>query len=72
MMTDEKDEKDLWVVKAYRNGGGYSIIDITNKEKAEELVNEFNFQYQTYNYFMEEYKPSDEYGAPHNSDEGEN
>jgi hypothetical protein len=67
---DEKQpEEPKFVVKAYRYSGGYSIIDITTKEKAEELAAEFNFQYHTDNYKVEPYKPSDEYGAPHeNSD----
>lgn len=60
-MAKKEEKEDLWVVKV-RRAGGYSIIDISSKEKAEELAAEFNFQYQTDNYFVEEYKPSDEYG----------
>lgn len=69
--TESRSDDDLYVVKANRYGGGYSIIDITSKERAEELAAEFNFQYHTDNYVVEPYKPQDEYGHPHeNPDHG--
>lgn len=52
----ETEKPEDWVFKVRRNGGGYSILDITTKERAEELAAEYNFQYQTDNYYAERYR----------------
>lgn len=52
---DAQDEGQ-WVCKVRRNGGGTSILDVAStKEKAQALADEFNFQYQTDNYYIEPY-----------------
>lgn len=51
----EEQEEDLWVTKVRRYDGGYSILDVLTKEKAQALADEFNAQYQTDNYYIEKY-----------------
>ena len=51
----EHDFTNLWVAKVKRYDGGYSVLDVTTKEKAQALVDEFNEQYQTDNYYIEKY-----------------
>lgn len=48
-------DSDLWVAKVRRYDGGYSVLDVTNKDDAQKLVDEFNEQYQTDNYYIEPY-----------------
>jgi len=48
-----------WVVKVKRNGGGYSIIDITDKETAQALADKFNTEYQTDNYYIQAFRGRD-------------
>ena len=50
-----------WVTKVKRNGGGYSILNISDKETAQQLADEFNAQYQTDSYYIEPYKEQDAY-----------
>lgn len=54
-MPDTREEKDLWVTKVRRYGGGTCILNISTKEKAQKLADEFNENYQTDAYYIEEY-----------------
>ena len=60
------DDEQLWVAKVRRNGGGYSVLDVTTEEKAQALVDEMNTLYQTDNYFVKKYEPKDKYDAHSN------
>jgi hypothetical protein len=53
-MADAPEE--LWVAKVKRNGGGYSILDVAPKEKAQALADELNDRYQSDNYYIEPYE----------------
>lgn len=53
-MVDNPDGS--WVVKRRQYTGGESIVAIkTSKEEAQARADEYNLQYQTDNYFIEEY-----------------
>lgn len=52
---EKETEEDLWVAKVRRYDGGYSILEVTTKEHAQALVDDFNKQYQTDNYYIEKY-----------------
>lgn len=54
-MTLKEEKPDYYAVKVHRNGGGTSILDISEKDKAQTLADEFNEQYQTDNYYIEPY-----------------
>lgn len=54
-VEEKPDEEELWITKVRRNSGGYSIIDVSIKEKAEALAAEFNEQFQTDAYYIQKY-----------------
>jgi len=54
-MADEE-KPEYWVTKVRRHDDGTSILDISEKDKAQELADEFNTNYQTDNYFIEPYR----------------
>lgn len=50
------EEEEPWITKVRRETGGSSIIDIaSSKEKAQELADEFNAQFQTDAYYIQKY-----------------
>ena len=57
MASPNEGHEGDWVTKVRRNGGGYSILNISDKEKAEKLANDMNEAYQTDNYYVEPYEP---------------
>lgn len=54
---EESDPDQQWVAKVRRYDGGYSILDVGTKDNMQKLVDEFNTQYQTDNYYVEQYIP---------------
>ena len=55
VVEEKSDEEELWVTKVRRETGGSSIIDVTTKEKAQALADEFNAQFQTDAYYIQKY-----------------